>query len=558
MAGITTGADGSIHIDTKINTTGVNAGTAQINKSVEKNIARPMQGLTKSLGGILNIIKGIGKALVAAFVGGAILNAIKSVIGSFDILGSSVGEKFKPLVDGLETLKGAFVNLIVQALLPLVPYLVQFVTWLTTAVQFVTQLVAALFGFDKTVGGIMTKAASNAKKAAKEAKGALAAFDQINVLQKKESPETPEGATATPEALTIASDILDKIATLKKLWDEFLKDPMGVLVAAIILVIQQLQEKWREFVQWVRDNLPFGDVIADILTVIGETIKKMFVNALETFLNIKKNIILIFQGIKDFITGVFTGDWALAWEGLKEIVTGVFGVMASIVVGILDHIGLALSGMVQILQILFAPVIEFLGEMFERVKAKIAEAILSIQGAFGNLAKWFFENVWNPIEAGFGSAMTGIKQGFQKTFDGIKALVKGVVNTIIDYINGMIEGIVFGINTVIGSANAVAGLVGLPEIQSVQAPKIPRLATGAVIPPNSEFLAVLGDQRSGRNIEAPEALIRQLLREELGNIQADIQIGFGGNLGALVRELKPHIDRENIRVGKSLITRSKQ
>lgn len=45
---------------------------------------------------------------------------------------------------------------------------------------------------------------------------------------------------------------------------------------------------------------------------------------------------------------------------------------------------------------------------------------------------------------------------------------------------------------------------------------IPALATGAVIPPNREFLAVLGDQKSGTNIEAPEGLIRKIVREEGG------------------------------------------
>lgn len=40
---------------------------------------------------------------------------------------------------------------------------------------------------------------------------------------------------------------------------------------------------------------------------------------------------------------------------------------------------------------------------------------------------------------------------------------------------------------------------------------------GAVIPPNKEFMAVLGDQKSGNNIEAPESLIRRIVREESGN-----------------------------------------
>ena len=44
--------------------------------------------------------------------------------------------------------------------------------------------------------------------------------------------------------------------------------------------------------------------------------------------------------------------------------------------------------------------------------------------------------------------------------------------------------------------------------------RVPALAQGAVIPPNREFMAVLGDQTSGNNIEAPESLIRQIVREE--------------------------------------------
>lgn len=51
---------------------------------------------------------------------------------------------------------------------------------------------------------------------------------------------------------------------------------------------------------------------------------------------------------------------------------------------------------------------------------------------------------------------------------------------------------------------------------------IPALATGAVIPPNREFMAILGDQRSGNNIEAPEALIRKIVREEAGGMNTDL------------------------------------
>ena len=48
---------------------------------------------------------------------------------------------------------------------------------------------------------------------------------------------------------------------------------------------------------------------------------------------------------------------------------------------------------------------------------------------------------------------------------------------------------------------------------------IPRLAQGAVIPPNREFLAVLGDQKQGRNLEAPESLLREIYAE--GNAETN-------------------------------------
>ena len=65
----------------------------------------------------------------------------------------------------------------------------------------------------------------------------------------------------------------------------------------------------------------------------------------------------------------------------------------------------------------------------------------------------------------------------------------------------------------------------------VTPPKIPYLAQGAVIPPNREFLAVLGDQKHGTNLEAPEALIRKIVREESGGGGADRPIVFVLKIG---------------------------
>lgn len=88
----------------------------------------------------------------------------------------------------------------------------------------------------------------------------------------------------------------------------------------------------------------------------------------------------------------------------------------------------------------------------------------------------------------------------------------------------MANKVIDGINTVINALNALSfempdwlggGSFGF-NIGPLDNIALPRLATGAVIPPNREFMAVLGDQKSGYNIEAPEDLIRKIVREESG------------------------------------------
>ena len=94
----------------------------------------------------------------------------------------------------------------------------------------------------------------------------------------------------------------------------------------------------------------------------------------------------------------------------------------------------------------------------------------------------------------------------------------------------------------------------MPKAASLQ---VPALATGAVIPPNREFLAVLGDQRSGTNIEAPLDTIQQAL------VQAMREIGItsGGtqtiNLvvdgRTLAKVIVPQINRMTQQAGKPVL-----
>jgi hypothetical protein len=171
-------------------------------------------------------------------------------------------------------------------------------------------------------------------------------------------------------------------------------------------------------------------------------------------------------------------------------------------------------------------------------------------------------NIVSGIQNSFSSGLNWVKTLFSNIFDGIKSYVKSTVNSIIGFINAMISAITSGVNAVASGLNSIK--VTIPSwipvlggqswgfnIPKLTAPQVPYLATGAVIPPNAAFTAVLGDQKSGNNIETPEKLMRQIVKEES---QRNTTIRFTGTGADIARMLKPEMDRENRRVGNSLIT----
>ncbi len=158
---------------------------------------------------------------------------------------------------------------------------------------------------------------------------------------------------------------------------------------------------------------------------------------------------------------------------------------------------------------------------------------------------WFTKSKWVGI-------MSGVKEGFAETFYNAVEAARNLFNKFIDWLNSKMN---FSWDTF-----KIAGktIVSSGSIQLFTIPPIPKLATGAVIPPNSEFLAVLGDQRHGRNLEAPEGLIEEIVNRAVSNALegfggGETTIRFEGSMGQLIRVMKPHIDKENNRRGKNLI-----
>lgn len=110
------------------------------------------------------------------------------------------------------------------------------------------------------------------------------------------------------------------------------------------------------------------------------------------------------------------------------------------------------------------------------------------------------------------SGISGAAAGISNTFNEIIRRVNNTISNINGAVGGIERSFTFNYNytnPITKSTGRYSSWLSLPRVNSV-----PYLASGAVIPPRSEFLAVLGDQKNGNNIEAPEGLIRKIFREE--------------------------------------------
>lgn len=579
--------DGSINIDTKVNTDGINKGGKSI---------------TNSLKGVLSSVMMVAKAMAAAFIGGSIINGIRSLIGQFDLMGSSIGASVKSLSTAFDALKGAFANLILAALAPLIPYVITFVQWLTQLFNIVTQIIGALFGVKAGFGGVASAAGGAGKatkKAAKEAQGALAAFDQINVLQtKKDEPDAGGGGggggLSLPSVDPISPEMLAKLEEFKAKAAEFFR-PLTEALGRLYDALEPLGQTIWEGLKWAWDNIlvPLGtwvvtdllpaflDLLSAALGVLNEVLialGPLWLEFYEGFLKpiaewtggaiieilgwltdrlndlaawIKENP----EKFRTFIEIVLALGAALAIFGnLSALATTIATTLTSVIAAFGGTVVIAVGAVFAWLAVfaLLIGVIIYVIAHWEQLSTTVQQ--------IGFIIGFYINQMADSIKNGFFTALDAVKSKFESIFTGIQNFVRGAINNIIGFINTMIQGVVNGINGLVGSFNTVGRLVpGFSAIASVSAPQIPRLATGAVIPPNSEFLAMLGDQKSGRNIEAPEGLIRQIIREEMGDGNGgsqNINITFSGSMAEFVRSLKPHIDQENRRVGPSFIQSS--
>ena len=292
----------------------------------------------------------------------------------------------------------------------------------------------------------------------------------------------------------------------------------GVLIPALDLLLQIWQDlmsgiktAWDTYGQPLMDGviLAFQN-LEDLATLLWETIVKP----------ILQNLISVLQQL-----------WS---SHLKPLWDDILLLVASVANCLLDLWNNLLAPVAKWIIATFGPAF---AEVFNAIADVVGVAVGAIADAI-DLAVVVLRGLTDFLSAVFrgnwDAAWQAIGNTVNTVWDKMTNAIKTAVNGIIGFINRMISAVVTGINAVINALNGLSfdlpdifggGHVGF-HISTLTAPQIPYLAQGAVIPANREFLAVLGDQNHGTNVEAPLDTIKQAVAEVMEDLQAGQMAGF--------------------------------
>lgn len=305
----------------------------------------------------------------------------------------------------------------------------------------------------------------------------------------------------------------------------------------------------------------YTNIILPMLTWLIESGLPALINVLAGLFNFLGEHQWIVDAIGAALLGAFVSSKISPLVlGIRSAITSLIGVFTgagglsgaiSMIVAAFDRFAVA-SNVIPIAIALAVAAIVLIITHWDQLKAAMSKLMDWIKGVFsvdwnaqlGVLGEGIevllstVKGIFNSIKQICSGFITFLKGAFTGNIDmalkGVLGILRGVanlvfsifktpVNEVIALFNAMGQTIVKAINNLIDGLNHIKVPDWVPGIggkginlSHANFTRVPYLAQGAVIPAGNPFLAVLGDQTKGNNLEMPENLLRKIVSEESG------------------------------------------
>lgn len=487
---------------------------------------------------------------------------------------------------------------------------------LTSFMQSVGQVTAKLFGGAADIEAV-TKAEKAYISTTQRLKRKLAAFDEIRRLPATaggaakaadEKSEAPLGETGG--ALRPAVEALQK-----RIWEikSWLADAYAPAVSAWQRAGQSLAAAWERGIGrigtalnglWTEGLSPFlgmllGQWVPGIVNSLSEAFAPITAGGLAAAFQ------LLVTGWENGCRSISSAAYTVLQPCLALIQTVWQSLMGSIQTGWSQYGSPVLTNVIAMVESLWSEHLYPLGNRIGQLLGSVAEAVLAVWNhAVVPVFRWMSEvlapglsQVWEGVArvvtdtlgaaadrigritevckavldmltqvfmGQWSAVWDSMKRIASSAWEAMKGNVKGTVNNIIGMINGLIGGIVSGINGLLQALNRLQ--IQVPDwiplvggnsfgfsLPTLATPRIPYLAQGAVLPANRPFLAMLGDQRHGTNVEAPLATIQEAVAAVMADFAGSNLAGHEATV-AVLREILAAV--LGIEIGDDVIGRA--
>lgn len=323
--------------------------------------------------------------------------------------------------------------------------------------------------------------------------------------------------------------------------------PLGIALMALgaASLATAIALNWNE----VSGNIK--NVISEILVYVGASFLALGAILALSGVNLPLGIKLMAIGAASLATAA-----ALNWSAVVDAIRGPIGAILATISSILIVLGLvlALSGVALPLGIALiaagAVGLVTVGALnWNAILEKLKEVWESIKKWWNaSVSKYLSLDYWKGIGK---DILNGLWEGLKSIWSDISNWVSEKVGWIVDQFTGATSSARSG---TFGSTSS--GSFGGRSIPSIQSFSIPALATGSVIPPNREFLAVLGDNKQETEVVSPLSTMKQAVLEamrESGMTDGTITVVVNLDGKEVARNSVKHINNMTRQAGRSVL-----
>ena len=352
----------------------------------------------------------------------------------------------------------------------------------------------------------------------KKLKRTLAEFDELNRLN---GPEESTVTKTVSKSVIVADEVED---TATPGLQEIMKKVMALLeplkkidFSGAVAAFGKLKEALAPFGHTLFSGLSWAwnNLFVPLAAWTIENILPWFLELLAAGLHVLNEAIIALKPFAIWLWENFLKPLA-QWAGGKivEIIGGFVGKLVDLGLWIAENRE-KVEALINLVESLAAGW-KLVGDMIDRLR----QVWSVVKSTWNTAASWFQQTVLNPIQ-----------NGFKKVANGMIGLLNGVITGTGKAINGIIR----ALNTLKFDLPSWIPQIGGKSfgfnLKTVSVQQIPYLAKGAVLPANKPFMAVVGDQRHGTNIEAPLATIQEAVALVMGEQTSALVAGFEASIG---------------------------